>query len=347
MNFTRESIFVSAIRSFCNTFAIIIGMFIAIIAVFIGVMMLSKPEMTPMKSEIVIAPDADGNREILPLTSPAILKIDIKGVIGMDSLTTESMQNILLDSRDDMYKNNRVKAILLHMNTPGGTVDDSDGIYQLLMDYKKKYNIPIYAYIDGLCASGGMYISAAADKVFATTPSVIGSVGVIIGPSFNFSEAMEKIGIKSATISEGKDKDMLNPFRPWRPDENISLVNITKSMYDNFVNIVTSARKGLNKERLVNDFGAQVYIASQALDYGYIDVASSSYSQALKELALAANIKEGEAYQVVQLESPTSFLDSILKGKSPLFTGKISHEFKIGPNMSSEISGKFLYLYQP
>lgn len=65
---------------------------------------------------------------------------------------------------------------LVYINTPGGTVVDADGIYRALLEYKTKYDVPIYAYIDGLCASGGMYVALAADKIFASDVSLIGSV---------------------------------------------------------------------------------------------------------------------------------------------------------------------------
>lgn len=347
MNFTRESVFVSATRCFCNSFAVVIGVFVAAVVVFIGMMMLSHPDVIPNKSEMIVAPDATGNRVLLHDSAPAVLRIDIHGVIGEGALTIANMENILLDSREDMLSNNRVKAILLHMDTPGGTVTDSDGIYHLLMDYKKKYNIPVYAYVDGLCASGGMYICSAADKIYATSSSIIGSVGVILGPAFNFSQAMDKIGIQAKTLTQGKDKDMLSPFRPWVAGEDQSLVNITHDLYVQFVDIVASARKSLDKDRLVNEFGAQVYVAEQAQQYGYIEVAHSNYSTALNDLTVAANIPESTSYQVVQLQTPSSFLSSLVQGKSSLITGKLTHVFQIGPNMSSEFSGKFLYLYQP
>ena len=215
------------------------------------------------------------------------------------------------------------------------------------MNYKKTYNVPIYAFVDGLCASGGMYICSAADKIYATSPSIIGSVGVILGPSFNFSEAMEKIGVQACTITQGKDKDMLNPFRPWVPGEQQSLMDITHSLYMQFVDIVVSGRKELDKDKLINEYGAQVYVADQAHEYGYIDVPDTSYSVALKDLVTTAGIAEPQAYQVVQLEMPSSLLQSLIQSKSALFTGKLTHVFQIAPGMSSELSGKFLYLYQP
>ena len=325
MQFTRESIFVSGARSFCNAFAVVLGLGAAALVVFIGLMALSKPEMTPQKSDISILPDAKGSRELLPLSAPVVLTLDITGVIGEGTLTTEKVRNILLDSREGMLSQGRVKAILLNMNTPGGTVIDSDGIYRLLKDYKEKYNTPIYAFVDGLCASGGMYISSAADKIYATAPSVIGSVGVILGPTFNFYDAMGKLGVKANTITQGKDKDMLNPFRPWAPGEETSLVNITKSLYENFVDIVTGARHSLNKQQLIDTLGAQVFVAETAKEYGYIDVSGSCYEQALKELTLAAHIAEEESYQVVRLETPHPLLADLIHGKLDLLHGKVTH----------------------
>src|SRR5690606_22323692 len=115
------------------------------------------------------------------------LQINVHGVIGdaKSGIDTKMAQNILLDSRTGDFKNERGKGILLHMNTPGGTVVDSDNIYRMLKTYKERYKVPVFAFVDGLCASGGMYISCAADKVYAGPASIIGSVGVIIGPFFN------------------------------------------------------------------------------------------------------------------------------------------------------------------
>jgi protease IV len=347
MTFTRESIFVSAIRCFCNAFSVVIGIFIAAVVVMFGLALFSSPEILPEKSELSIAPDADGRRTLLPETSPAILRIDFHGIIGDGDLTNEKIQNILFDSREDSLRNNRVKAVLLHMNTPGGVASDAAGIYDALLAYKKKYNVPVYAFVDGMCASGGMYICAAADKMYATSSSVIGSVGVILGPTFNFSGAMEKFGIQSLTITQGKDKDMLNPFRPWKEGEDQSLVNITKELYEQFVTAVATGRPRLDREKLVNVYGAQVFIAPEAQTLGYIDVSGADYGQTLNELATAADIAADQRYQVVQLETPHTFLSQLAQGKSSLFSGKISHVFQIGPNMSSELSGKFLYLYQP
>jgi protease-4 len=345
MNFARESIFVSALRSFCGSIAVIIGLAFGFLIVGIGMMTMMGPTFVPEHAEPMIMPDAYGERVLLPGNTPAILRIDIHGVIGMGDLTTEKFTDILADSREMMLKDSRVKAILLHMDTPGGTVVDSDGIYRALLDYKQKYNVPIYAYIDGLCASGGMYISSAADKLFATNPSVIGSVGTIMGPTFNFAELMSKIGVSSLTMTAGKDKDALNPFRTWQPGEDTSYMKIIDAMYAQFVSIVTSARTRLDPEKLKNEYGAHVFIAKEAENLGYIDVADSNYAAALNELAMAAGLKEDEKYQVVQLQIPRSFLSGL--GDSLLMKREVKHSFDVGSHMHPELSGKLLYLYTP
>lgn len=345
MNIVRESIFGASLRSFCTSFAAVVGILIAVVVTGFAFMVVMGPNYLPEKSEPLIMPDAKGDRTLLAGNTPAILRIDFHGVIGTGDLTSEKIQDILLDSREDFLRNNRVKAILLHMNTPGGTVSDADAIYRALLDYKVKYNVPVYAHIDGLCASGGMYIVSAADKVYATPTSTIGSVGVILGPSFNFSDAMTKLGIASLTLTEGKDKDTLNPFRPWKPDEGSSLKTIIASLYDRFVTIVTTGRPHLDREKLVNEYGANLFVAKEAEALGYIDVSGSDYSQTVSALVQAAGISEKEAYQVVQLYSPQPLFPEFVQG---IFKpGKITHTLDLGGYLNSELSGKFLYLYQP
>lgn len=333
-----------AVRSFCSSFAVILGVVVGFAVVATILMVLSGPNYLPEKAEPMIMPDANGQRQLLPGNTPVVLRLDFHGVIGMGDLTGEKVQNVLLDSQEDFLRGGRVKAVLLHMDTPGGTVSDADTIYRALLDYKAKYKVPIYAYVDGLCASGGMYIVSAADKVFATSASTIGSIGVIMGPTFNFADAMAKYGIGALTLTEGKDKDALNPFRPWKPGEDDSLRDIMADLYDRFVSLVVAARPNLNREKLIQDYGAHVFIAQKAQELGYIDVADSDYSHAMAALTQAAGFAENDHYQVVQLIPPHPFFPSFVQSLAP---GKIKHTLDLGINFNSELSGKFLYLYQP
>src|SRR6267154_729814 len=156
-----------------------------------------------------------------------------------------------------------------------------------------------------------MYIASATDKILASPSSVIGSIGVILGPTFNFSGLMDKYGVQALTITQGKDKDMLNPFRPWQPGEDASLRNITLNLYDRFVSIVTTARPNLDRDKLINEYGAQVFVAENAQMLGYIDNGNADYDTAISELAKAAKIPENDMYQVLTIEPMHPFLSDL------------------------------------
>ncbi len=345
MDISRESIFISALRGFVKSFAVVFGIALGICLIVIGIGLTSDTVSLPDKSQITVSADANWNRKLLPSKAPVILRIDIHGVIGTNKLKEKHFKDLLLDSREGVLADNRVKGILLHVNTPGGTATDSSAIYHLLKEYKEKYKLPIYAFVDGLCASGGMYISCAADQISSTQNSMIGSVGVRIGPTFNFSGAMEKVGIASLTLTEGKNKDALNPFRPWKPGEDDAIKAIVASEYEEFVRVVTENRKKLDKENLINDYGANVFAAEKAQELGYIDNGNASYDQTLAALVKEAGIKEDEKYQVLAIEPYQSVLKELAENKTSLLRGKITHVFPTGAYTTSEMSGQVLYLY--
>ncbi|MBS0628807.1 MAG: S49 family peptidase [Verrucomicrobia bacterium] len=347
MNFTRESIFISALRGFFNTIAVILGIAVALCIVIIGIGAFTSSISSPDKSTLTLSPDANWDRKLLPSSTPVILKVDLHGVIGMGKLQGDKFKTVLLDSREGDLANNRVKGILLHVDTPGGTATDSAAIYHLLQLYKEKYKVPIYAYVEGICASGGMYICSAADQIYSSPAGIIGSVGVRMGPAFNISELMSMIGIQSLTLTEGKDKDMLNPFRPWKEGEEQSLKTLIVDEYDRFLNVVTSARKNLDKEKLINVYGANVFSAKTAEEYGFIDNGNADYDQTLTALVKAAGIGENEKYQVLEISYFESFLTELKENKAGLPKGKLEHIFPTGTFTNSELSGKLLYLYQP
>jgi protease-4 len=255
-------------------------------------------------------------------------------------LDAEIIENILLDSRTGMLAADRVKAILLHFNTPGGTVVDADAIYEMLLNYKATYKVPIFGFVEGLCASGGMYIASATDQMFAGPASMIGSVGVIIGPFFNVSAVMDKVGITAKTITQGLDKDMMSPFRPWKEGEDASIQAVTAFMYQRFVDVVTKARPQLDRTKLVEQYGAQVYDCVTAAQYGYIDHAMSSRSDALKALLASAQI-DG-SYQVVSLIPKNPWLSGLVSGRSPLLTGRMEHSLD---HIAFRIQQQPCYLY--
>ncbi len=347
MEITHESVFVSAIRSFCKTFSGLLGIFFAFLIGALFFFMFSSPYHPQEKTTLNVLPDLNREQELRSYNSPVILQINIQGVIGEPLLDTKTIDAILLDSHKGLLANNRVKAILLHLNTPGGTVFDSDNIYRMLKAYKEKYNVPIYGYVNGLCASGGVYVSSACDKIFASPCSIIGSVGVILGPFFNIVEGLDKIGVKAKVLTDGLNKDMMSPFRPWEPDEENSLRAIMDFQYNRFVDIVVANHPRITRDQLVGVYGAKVFDVVKAQEYGYIDVANANYEDALHELMMAANIDPEHPYQVVELAPTVGIMSLLGNTQSLLHTGKIEHEITVSGNPAYKIRDQFAYLYLP
>lgn len=345
----KEPILKAALRTFLRMFFAILGLFFSffLVSVVYGILNGSNP-MIEEKTAMEVRPDAQGKKEFLPPSTPVVLELKIHGPIGMmdtpESVTSEHIENILIDSRTKLLAKDRVKAILLHFNTPGGSVFDSDDIYRMLLDYKARYQVPIFAYVDGLCASGGMYIASAADQIFASPSSVIGSVGVVSGPFFNFHETLKKIGVDALTLTEGKDKDSLNPMRPWKPDEAKTHQDLLAGFYDRFVEIVTNARPKLERYELTHEYGAKVFIAKQAEERGYIDVAGASRADALNALLKKASLNPEEPYQVVELKNTPHWISHLVKGIDTLAKGKVEHRVFFG---EPTLKDPFAYLYLP
>jgi protease-4 len=348
MRIVHESIFSSALRAFFVTLFGIIGLMLGVALIcgaIYGIASLSEED--GLSSDIKILADANGKRKELSSDSPVILQISFEGEIGSDALTWKKIERQLLKSRDDEFKHDRVKGIFLHINSPGGGVIDSDVIYRELEEYKKRYNVPIFAFIDGICASGGYYIASVADKIYASDVSIIGSVGVLAWPPFvNISSILEKFGVESLTLYAGKGKDELNPLRPWKPGEQESYQKLINYYYDRFVQVVLERRPNLNEEKLVKTYGADVFPAPHAADLGYIDSSGYTRSKALKELALASGIKEDAPYQVISFESKTWWKE-LFKERPFFLSEKIKHEWVLPKELKRDASQFLQYRFIP
>jgi len=331
-----DTILRSTVRTFFKSIAVVVGIFVAFIPLVIMFMSVGAEKDLSDKTTTHILPDENGRRVLLHEKSPAILEIKIHGIIGQ-GLTAENIENILLDSRTRMFRNDRVKAVLLNINTPGGGVNDSDQIYRLIKNYKAKYNVPVFAYVDGMCASGGYYIACAADRIYSSQVGIVGSVGVVIGPFLNFYDTLNRWGVKAKTLTKGEGKDPMNPLRPWKPDEDENLQSLLAFFYETFVDIVTSNRPQISKSSLINTYGARIFDAKKATEIGMIDQYNVGEKDVLSFLAKEANISE--PYQVVELAPRKSWLSSMFDAKSYL----PSIFFKANPLCDEQ----FAYLYQP
>jgi len=210
-----------------------------------------------------------------------ILLLDISGVLttkGKDGMFQQEA-SIVSRVREDLKKavqDKRVKGLIMRVNSPGGTVTSSDIIYREINRFKAEKKIPVIACVMELAASGGYYVSMAADTIVVNPTSVVGSIGVI-ALKFNAKGLMEKIGVEDETIKAGDKKDLWSPFRPNTKEEREILQNMLDNFHERFMKIVTEGRKELSLEQVKVLADGRVFTAEQAGreklidEIGYLD----------------------------------------------------------------------------
>ena len=170
--------------------------------------------------------------------------------------------------------NNSCLGIILKINSPGGSATQSKIIFDEINKFKKINDKKIYAVIEDVGASGGYYIAASGDMIFANASSIVGSIGVRLD-SFNVTSLMKKIGIESQVISSGKDKTMLDPFSKLTEQHRLHLETLLASIHDQFISDIQKSRSSKINENKV--FTGLFWTGTEALKIGLIDEIASVY----------------------------------------------------------------------
>lgn len=202
-------------------------------------------------------------------------KLDVEGTIAEGSegfLAGENLYNHrwTLSAIDSMIEDSHNKAIILYVNSPGGSVSASDDLYYKLEEYKDKTKRPVFAYFSNMAASGGYYISAGSSKIIANRNCWTGSIGVTIGSIYDATELMSNLGIRAVNITSGRNKAMGSPTAKLT-DEQIGIFQgLVDEAYEQFVGIVAEGRQmEIEKVKALAD--GRVYTAKQAKDLGLVD----------------------------------------------------------------------------
>ncbi len=201
--------------------------------------------------------------------------IDVSGVLtaggaGDGFFSNDSSVVKLTRNLHNAKKDSDIEAIILRIDSPGGGVTASDIMYHELLKFKEETSLPIYVSMQTLAASGGYYISMAADEIYAAPTTVTGSIGVIA----TFPEArglMDKIGFDMNSVTSGANKDAGAFYKEMSESDRELYQNIVDDMYGKFVEIVASNRKDIDEEKLRGLADGRVYTANQALEAGLID----------------------------------------------------------------------------
>ena len=227
---------------------------------------------------------------------------------------------------DQIAEDEAVKAIVLRVDSPGGTVSGSDEIHHRLATLAEKRDIPVVVSMGGLAASGGYYVAmanrAADDVIYAEPATLTGSIGVII-PHFDVSQALRKYDIRDDSIASGPLKEMLSPTKDRTPElaekERKLLQELVNDMFRRFKEIVKAGRPKLDEAAVDKVATGQVFTARQALEAGLVDkigFLEDAIGRADELAGLTA-----ETARAVKYSKPKGLLDEVLGGASP--TGRI------------------------
>jgi protease IV len=276
-------------------------------------------EPKPLKEQVVSGAGRD-----------KILLLDISGVIveqprGLWGLRNATRPDRVKEELEKAAKDRHIKALVLRINSPGGTVSGADVVFHEIKAFKEERNLPVIACLQGLATSGGYYVAQVADTIIAYPTCITGSIGVI-AMKFNLKGLMDKVGVDSELVKTGDWKDFWSPFRPATPEEKRMMQVVIDDFHRGFVDVVATGRK-LTIEEAGKVADGRIYTATQAKELnlvdrlGYLDDA----------LTLAKKQAGLEEAKVVRYHRPGSYRPTIYSALPDL-----------------EMAGpQFLYLWWP
>lgn len=273
-----------------------------------------------------------------------IALVDISGVIVEDEsesslgVTGSSMTTSrgLIKIFEDVKKDDKVRAVVLRVNSPGGSVTASEEILQLIKRFKAETRLPVIVSQADTAASGGYYISLGGDQIVADATTLTGSIGAIM-ESVNFKELADKIGVKGVIIASGENKDLLNPFEEVQDEDREILQKIVNEARNQFVSRIIEARK-IDQAKLEKIADGRVLSGKQALEEGLID-RLGNFNDAVELAKEKAGLKEA---MVVEF-GKKGFLESLLGVVSSRLSLVSSSPF----NYLQAFNAQPAYLYIP
>jgi protease-4 len=317
---------------------------------FLGSVVLAGLGCSPSGSfKVSMVPEDQTLREQIVHRDPGwvtsrIAVVDISGILMNASEPKlfsegEHVVSLLVEKLTAAAEDSRVKAVVLRINSPGGSVTASDILYQEIKAFKKKTGKPVVAYFQDVAASGGYYLACAADEIIAERTTVTGSIGVLM-QMVDFSGTMSKIGITADAITSGTFKDAGSPLRKMKPEEREVFQKIVEGLYQQFLDVVAEGRPKLSREQIMKLADGRVYTAPQALEAGLID-RIATLEEAVQIAKQRANVKV--AHTVVY-HRPLEWKSSIYAKAPPAATPTVNLvNIDLPPDWS--MRPRFMYLW--
>jgi signal peptide peptidase SppA len=202
---------------------------------------------------------------------PVVPVVRLTGVIGvMTPLRPGLMLSTVAKMLERAFSMRHARAVALVINSPGGSPAQSNMIFRRIRQLAAEKDVRVLAFIEDIGASGGYMLACAADEIICDTYSLVGSIGVI-GGSFGFPKAMEKLGIERRLYTSGDRKAMLDPFLPEKPEDVKRLKAIQKEIHDQFIALVKERRGAKLKGAEKTLFSGEFWTAEKAIELGIAD----------------------------------------------------------------------------
>jgi len=279
--------------------------------------------------------------------SDKIAIIDVDGLLanrhkGGWMRSGENPVSLFIEKLDKAAADRSVKAVVLRLNSPGGTVAASDIMYHHLMEFRRQTGKPVIACVLGIGCSGAYYIACGCDGIIAQPSGVVGNIGTVF-QTFSVAGTMEKIGVKAVTIKSGELKDMASPLHDLSDEEHEVLQGITEHLSGQFFEVVRKGRKTIDEHKIAELSDGRVFTAQQALQQGLIDKVGYM-DDGIKWAKEIAGVKKT---RVVIYHRPSNY-------KPNAYGLATAGADGLGPMVNLELpdwldspGAQFLYLWQP
>ncbi len=199
--------------------------------------------------------------------------VEIKGIIAPGA---EAGADKVISGLREAFEDSHTKAVILRINSPGGSPVQAGYINDEVRRLKKKHQLPVYAVLVDVCASGGYYVAVAADKIYADRASLLGSIGVRMD-GFGFVDTMKHLGVERRLLTAGERKGILDPFSPLQEQDRTYIQGILQELHQQFIGKVKEGR-GAKLQEAPELFSGLFWSGETALKLGLIDgLGSSSY----------------------------------------------------------------------
>ena len=302
-----------------------------------GALLLRPVSITEELEETVVRQDRGW------FVTDRVVIVDVDGELANDRNrggfgASENPVSMFIEKLDKAAADSRVKAVVLRINSPGGTVAATDMMYNALCKFRARTRLPVVAIIEDVGASGGYYLACGADRIMAHHSSIVGSIGVIM-QTFSLAEMLDNVGIASKAITSGVYKDVGSPLKPLAPKDLKLLQGIVDSFYEQFVREVRKGRPDMTAERVRALADGRVFTGVQAKANGLVDELGylDSAIAAAKRLAGARRVK------VVIYHRPFGYRANIYsKATSAPQVNLINVSL---PGLLDSVRPKFLYVW--